>query len=185
MKKTLLVAALAIASAADASNLLAKNGYVRFFSTTPIENIEGICQTAVSTLDLDSGKVAIKSRNTTYLFPDKLMQEHFNENYMESDKYPLASFSGVVTRLDRPALEAGKQIPVTIEGDLDVHGVKKHYVVPGVLQKAADGSYKGETKFTVGIADHGIKIPTLVVAKIAESMEITARFAWRAAEAAK
>jgi hypothetical protein len=180
-----IFAALVGAASIHAASMMAKGGYVRMWSSTKMENIEGVSQAAVSSLDLDSGKIAIKVRENTFEFPNKLMQEHFNENYMESDKYPLASFSGVVTRLDRPALEAGKQIPVTIEGDLDVHGVKKHYVVPGVLQKAADGSYKGETKFTVGIADHGIKIPTLVVAKIAESMEITARFAWRAAEAAK
>jgi hypothetical protein len=185
MKKTLLVAALAIASAADASNLLAKNGYVRFFSTTPIENIEGICQTAVSTLDLDSGKVAIKSRNTTYLFPDKLMQEHFNENYMESEKYPVSAFAGRVTGIDRAALDAGKTIQVTIDGDLDVHGVKKHYTSPGTLTKAADGSVSGETKFHVKMVDHGIKIPTVVVKAMAESMDITARFTWRPTEAAK
>lgn len=180
-----LFAALAAAAALQATPLIAKAGYVRMYSSTKMENIEGISQVAVSSLDLDSGKLAIKVRNNSFEFPNKLMQEHFNENYMQSAKFPISAFSGTVTRLDRASLDAGKTIPVTIEGDLDVHGVRKHYLVPGVLHKAPDGSIQGETTFKVGIADHGIEVPTIVVAKIAESMEITARFAWRAAEASK
>ena len=158
---------------------------MRFFSTTAMENIEGISNTAVSTLDLDSAKIAIKARNNSFVFPNKLMQDHFNENYMESETYPFSSFSGKLTRLDRPALDSGRTIPVTLDGILEVHGVKKNYVVAGTLKKNADGSYQGETKFPVKIADHGIKIPTIVAAKIAESMDITARFTWHAAEASK
>ena len=179
------VLAVALALSAHAAPLIAKGGYVRFFSTTPMENIEGVSQTAVSSLDLDSGRIAIKSRNTSFVFPNKLMQEHFNENYMESAKFPVSAFSGKVTGLDRAALESGKSVPVTVDGDLEVHGVKKRYVSRAVLQKSADGSVGGETKFKVRIADHGIKVPSVVMAKIADSMEITARFAWRPAENAK
>jgi len=183
--KTPIFAMLALLGTVHAASLIAKNGFVRFFSTTPMENIEGVSQTAVSTLDLDSGKIAIKARNTTFAFPNKLMQEHFNENYMESDKYPVSAFSGKMTGIDKSALDAGKKIPVTVDGDLDVHGVVKHYATTGFLQKGADGSVEGETKFHVRIADHDIKIPSIVMAKIADSMEITARFAWRAAEIKK
>jgi len=183
MKTILLAAALGLS--VQAAPLIAKGGYVRFFSTTPMENIEGISQTAVSSLDLDSGRIAIKARNTTFVFPNKLMQEHFNENYMESAKFPLSAFSGKLTGLDKLALESGKPVAVTVDGDLEVHGVKKRYVSHAVLQKAADGSIGGETKFKVRIADHGIKVPSVVMAKIADSMEITARFAWRPAENVK
>ena len=99
MKKTIFVVAFAI-SAACASSMIAKNGMVKFFSTTSIMNIDGTSQTAVSSLDLDSGKVTIKARNTTFKFPDKLMQEHFNENYMESEKFPVSSFKGTFFGLD-------------------------------------------------------------------------------------
>jgi len=183
--KASIFAILALLGTVHASSLLARNGFVRFFSTTPMENIEGVSRTAVSTLDLDSGKIAIRARNTSFIFPRPLMQEHFNENYMESDKFPVSAFNGLVTGIDRAALEAGKKIPVTVAGDLDVHGVVKHYTTTGFLQKEPDGSVDGETAFHVRIADHAIKIPSLVIAKIADSMDITARFAWRAAETKK
>lgn len=183
--KAPLFATLALLGTVHAASMIAKGGYVRFFSTTPMENIEGISQTAVSTLDLDSGAIAIKARNTTFAFPNKLMQEHFNENYMESARFPVSAFRGKVTGIDKSALDAGKRIQVTVDGDLDVHGVRKHYTTTGFLRKVADGSVDGETKFHVRIADHDIKIPSIVMAKIADSMEITARFAWRAAETAK
>ena len=73
MRSTFYVIALA-ASTVCASGLMAKEGMVRFFCTTPIENIEGVSTTAVSTLNLDSGKIAIKARNTTFAFHSKLMQ---------------------------------------------------------------------------------------------------------------
>ena len=183
--KTPIFATLALLGTVHAASLIAKNGFVRFFSVTTMENIEGVSQTAVSTLDLDSGKIAIKARNSTFIFPDKLMQEHFNENYMESEKFPVSAFYGVVTGIDKSALDAGKKVPVTVAGDLDVHGVKKHYSTPGILQKAADGSVSGETKFKVKIADHGIKVPSILVATIADSMDLTARFTWHPSESAK
>jgi hypothetical protein len=183
--KTPILATLAFLATSQAAPLVAKNGFVRFFSTTPMENIEGVSQTAVSTLDLDSGKIAIKARNTSFVFPRPLMQEHFNENYMESDKFPVSAFKGLVTGIDKSALDAGKKISVTVAGDLDVHGVVKHYTTTGFLKKEPDGSVAGETEFHVRIADHDIKVPAIVMAKIADSMDITARFAWRAAETKK
>ena len=184
MKAAALVLA-AIATAASAASMIARSGTVRFFSTTPLENIEGISSTAVSSIDLDSGKLAIKARNATFIFPVKLMQEHFNENYMESEKYPLSTFSGKFGGLDRQAFDEGKKVAVIVDGMLDVHGIAKHYRTPGFLQKGPNGAVEGETRFFVKIADHGIKIPSVVMAKIADSMEITARFAWHSAEAAK
>ena len=185
MKKTMLIAALALLGTVQAAPMIATNGYVRFFSVTKMENIEGVCQTAVSSLDLETGKIAIKARNTTFVFPDKLMQEHFNENYMESDKYPVSSFSGTVSGFDRDALDQGKKVAAVIDGDLDVHGITKHYHTQGSLLKAADGAVAGETLFHVKISDHGIKVPSILTATIADSMELTARFTWRPTGKAK
>jgi len=184
MKKTFFAIACA-ATAACASGMLAKNGMVRFFSTTPIENIEGVSSTAVSSLNLDSSKISIKARNTTFLFPDKLMQEHFNENYMESEKFPVSSFVGTFTGMNKEAFDAGKRVTVIVDGKLDVHGVAKQYRTTGYLQKAPDGSVSGDTKFFVKMIDHGIKIPTMVAAKMADSMEISTKFTWHPVEVSK
>jgi len=184
MKKAIFVVACA-ASAVCASGMLAKTGMVRFFSKTSIMDIEGVTKTAVSSLDLDSGKIAIKSRNTTYQFPDKLMQEHFNENYMESTKFPTSSFSGTIIGINREAFDAGQKVTVIVDGQLDVHGVSKHYRAPGYLQKGPDGSVTGDTKFFVKMVDHGIKVPSVVAANLCDSMEITSKFTWHPVEVSK
>jgi len=171
MKKTMIAIACAT-SVVCASGLLAKGGMVRFFSKTSIMDIEGVTKTAVSSLDLDSGKIVIKSRNTTYIFPDKLMQEHFNENYMESEKFPVSSFSGTVTAMDHDAFNAGKKVTVVVDGILDVHGVGKHYRSLAYLQKGQNGAVVGDTKFFVKMADHGIKIPSVVAANLCDSMQM-------------
>ena len=184
MKKTLFVLVSA-ASLVSASGMMAKSGMVRFFSKTHIEDIEGVSKTAVSSLDLETGALAIKARNTTFVFPDKLMQEHFNENYMESEKFPVSSFTGTISGLDRAALDAGKKVSVVVDGNLDVHGVAQHYHTTGSLQKAADGSVVGDTKFFVKMLDHKIKIPSVVAANLCDSMEITSKFTWHPVEASK
>jgi len=184
MKKTMIAIACAT-SVVSASGLLAKGGMVRFFSKTSIMDIEGVTKTAVSSLDLDSGKIVIKSRNTTYIFPDKLMQEHFNENYMESEKFPVSSFSGTVTAMDHDAFNAGKKVTVVVDGILDVHGVGKHYRSLAYLQKGQNGAVVGDTKFFVKMADHGIKIPSVVAANLCDSMEITSKFTWLPVEVSK
>lgn len=184
MKKSMIAIACAT-SLVCASGMLAKEGMVRFFSTTPIENIEGTSSTAVSSLNLDSGTIAIKARNTTFVFKNKLMQEHFNENYMESAKFPTSAFTGNVTGLNRESFNAGKKVPVTIDGNLNIHGITKPYRTIGYLQKAADGSVTGETKFFVKLGNHGIKVPSVVANKMADSMEITSKFTWRSVDGSK
>ena len=184
MKKTIFVIAFA-ASVVCASGMLAKTGMVRFFSKTSIMDIEGVTQSAVSSLNLDSGKIAIKSRNTTYVFPDKLMQEHFNENYMESTKFPTSSFTGTFTGLNKEAFDAGKRVTIIVDGMLDVHGVSKRYHSPAYLQKGADGSVTGDTKFFVKMVDHSIKVPSVVASNLCDSMEITSKFTWLPVEVSK
>ena len=183
--RSVLLVAGCLVSATCGAGMLAKDGTIRFFSKTAMMDIEGVTKTAVSTLNLDSGTIAIKSRNTTYAFPDKLMQVHFNENYMESEKFPVSAFTGTFSGMDRAAFAAGKKVAVVVDGSLDVHGVSKHYRTSGVLQKAADGSINGDTKFHVRILDHGINIPRAVAANFCDSMEITARFTWRPADGSK
>ena len=183
--KTTFLAALALLGTAQAAPMIATNGYVRFFSVTKMENIEGVCQTAVSSLDLETGKIAIKARNTTFVFPDKLMQEHFNENYMESDKYPVSSFPAPFPdSTTTPSTRARRSWPSSTETWTST-GSPSTTTHRAPCQKAADGTVAGETLFHVKISDHGIKVPSILTATIADSMEITARFTWRPTGKAK
>lgn len=173
------LALLALPVLAGAAPQLDRAGWVEFYSSTPLETIQAVNSTAVSKLDPATGALSIRMKNTGFVFPNRLMQEHFNENYMESERFPVSGFDGTVENLDTAALSAGKKLTVSVKGTLDVHGVKKPRTVQGWLQKQPDGSLKGETVFPVKMADHDIKIPSLLTKKFTEEMRVTARFAWK------
>lgn len=168
-----------LSAAVSAAPQLDRAGWVEFYSTTPVETIQAVNSTAVSKLDPATGALSIRMRNTGFVFPNHLMQEHFNENYMESEKFPVSGFDGTVEGLDTAALSAGRKVTVSIKGTLDVHGVKKPRTVQGWLQRQPDGNLKGETVFPVKMADHDIKIPSLLTKKFTEEMRVTARFDWK------
>lgn len=174
-----ILRALLLPALAAAAPQLDRAGWVEFYSQTPVETIQATTTVGISKLDPATGALSIRLRNTTFVFPNHLMQEHFNENYMESEKFPVSAFDGTVEGLDTAALASGKKIPVAIKGTLDVHGVKKPRTVQGWLQRQPDGSIKGETVFPVKMADHGIKIPSLLTKKFTEEMRVTARFDWK------
>lgn len=111
MKSFLFLAGIA-ATCSLASPVVATSGKVTFFSKTPMENIEATTGTAVSKLDLQARTISIRMRNTTFEFPNKLMQEHFNENYMESTKFPVSGFEGVLKNFDTASLEAGNGVGI-------------------------------------------------------------------------
>ena len=178
MKKTTLLTAIAAVSCFAAPQV-ARDGWVEFYSTTPVETIQAVTKTAVSSFDPATGKLSIRMRNTTFEFPNKLMQEHFNENYMESEKFPVSGFDGLVKNLDTANLNAGKKIAATVEGTLEVHGVKKPRTIPATLWKLPDGSVKGECVFPVKMAEHDIKIPSILTKKFTEEMRVTAKFDWK------
>jgi len=149
--------------------LTAQDTKISFFSSTPIEDIEGISKTGASVIDITKGDIIFKVRNTSFQFEKKLMQEHFNENYMESEKYPFSEFKG---KIDDPAkLKQNGTHYVNVSGILNVHGVAKSYSTKAkiVIQ---DGSINATCSFDVQTADHKIKIPSIVVKNIAEVMKV-------------
>ena len=97
------------------------------------------------------------------------MQEHFNENYMESEKYPFSTFKGKIT--DNVDLSKDGTYNVNIEGMLDVHGVSKSYQTKAVIV-VAKGLITTKSTFKVKIEDHKIKVPSLVFKNIAEFVEV-------------
>jgi len=96
----LAVPILFILSAQDnqyANTYVCQKGKVHFLSVTAMENIEATTQSAVCIINTQTKRVNAKIQQTSFTFHDKLMQEHFNENYMESDKYPRSDFKGTIT----------------------------------------------------------------------------------------
>jgi polyisoprenoid-binding protein YceI len=100
------------------------------------------------------------------------MQEHFNENYVESDKYPNATFVGKVINIKNIDFQKDGTYPAEVEGKLTLHGVTKDIKEKGTLE-VKDGKIRGISKFLVKPSDYNIKIPSTVMANIAESIEVT------------
>lgn len=149
--------------------LVCNNAKASFFSSTIVEDIEGKSAVGGSVIDTKSGNIIFKVRNSSFQFKKKLMQEHFNENYIESDKYPESEFKGTIK--DPIDLTVDGTYKATIEGNLNVHGVTKAYKTLADLT-VSKGALIAKAVFKVKLADHGIEIPTLVFKNIAEYVEV-------------
>ncbi|WP_310394732.1 YceI family protein [Hymenobacter sp.] len=148
------------------------SGLTTFYSTAPIEDIEALNPRVAAIFELVSGELAFSMLMRDFQFKNSLMQEHFNENYAESEKYPRARFTGqLVTMPDEATLRSGPQ-PVYVQGLLTIHGVKRKVRVPGTLQ-LRDNELVVTSKFSVAPADYKIKIPALVRNNIAKSIEVS------------
>lgn len=152
---------------------IAKNAYISFFSSTPMEDILGESNEAVTILDAENGEVLVQAIMTTFHFKRALMEEHFNENYMESNKFPKTKFKGKIEGFTKEMLKA-PVANIKITGQLNVHGVEKTITVPGTLG-LENGKLVATSKFKVTPEDYGIVIPSLVREKIGKEMEITVK----------
>jgi polyisoprenoid-binding protein YceI len=151
---------------------ITKNGYIKFYSETPIETIEAHNRQVNSALDISTGDFVFKVLMKSFSFEKALMQEHFNENYVESDAYPNATFKGQVINISDLEIKPGNELDVMIEGDLTIHGITRTIKEEGVFQVEND-KLRGNSVFIVKPADYDIKIPTAVVNNIAEEIEVT------------
>ncbi|WBO83378.1 YceI family protein [Hymenobacter yonginensis] len=157
--------------AAGQARFQTRTGLLSFFSASPLEDIEARSQQTAAVLDLNTRQVAFSLPVKSFQFRRTLMQEHFNENYLESDRYPRATFAGRLLALDEEALRAGGARPVTAEGDLTIHGVTRHVQVPGTLE-LQNGRLRVLATFNVAPADYQIDIPALVRDHIAKVVQV-------------
>src|SRR4030095_6719874 len=102
--------------------LLTRNGSISFYSKTPLEDIQATTQTAVSVLDKKTGKIEFSVLIKSFTFEKALMQEHFNENYLESDKFPKSTFRGQIDDLSKINFEKDGKYLVSVSGELTLHG---------------------------------------------------------------
>ena len=146
-----------------------KNARISLFSSAPIEDIAAASTSGTSVLNTTTGDVAFSVNITSFKFKKSLMQEHFNSEYLESDKYPKATFKGKIQESINPAQNG--TYTVNAVGELEVHGVKQSRTLPGKIT-VNNGAVSLASEFMVKCADHDIKIPTIVFHNIAESIKI-------------
>ncbi|MBL7712542.1 MAG: YceI family protein [Chitinophagaceae bacterium] len=170
MKKVLFTAAVAcLALQASAQKFMTRSGKISFFSTTPIENIEAFNNEVAAAVNTASGDVVFQVPVKSFKFEKQLMQEHFNESYMESDKFPKAEFKG---KMNPAAFTKDGTYKTTVNGKLTIHGVTKDVQIPGtIIVKGSELTLN--TKFNVATADYNIQIPAVAKGKIANQIEVT------------
>jgi len=173
MKYLLVAMALLGSTLAGAQNkYTTRSGTITFFSSTPLEDINATSNQTGAVVDASTGQMAFTVAMKSFQFKKSLMQEHFNENYVESEKYPRATFAGQVAGFEPSLLSKSGPQPVQVEGDLTIHGVKRHVRVPGTLE-LKDNQLQAKSKFTIAPADYNIEIPMLVREHIAKTVEVT------------
>jgi len=155
-----------------AQKYITKNGKITFYSDASAEKIEGINNQVNTALDITSGDLVFRVLMKSFEFEKALMQEHFNENYVESDKYPNATFKGKVTNLSEINFTKNGKYKAMVEGDLTIHGVTKKVKQPGSFE-VKDGKIIAYAKFTIALKDYEVKIPNTVLKNIAEIVDVT------------
>lgn len=148
-----------------------KSGNVSFYSKSPMENIEAHNGKGVSVFDIASGRLEFSVLLKGFEFEKAKMQEHFNEEYVESDKFPKAVFAGNIK--DIGAMKVGKDGTYTVQvsGTLTMHGVTKPQNAQATFT-VKNGTISAVSQFTVPLSDYDIKIPSLVADKISNIIEI-------------
>ncbi|MCX6243158.1 MAG: YceI family protein [Bacteroidetes bacterium] len=174
MKKyfALLILALILTAGVRAQAYVTKNGYIRFYSEAPMEKIEGINRQVNVAMLPATGDFVFKVLMKSFNFEKALMQEHFNENYVESDKYPEATFLGKITNIKAINFAKDGSYPAMVEGKLTIHGVTQVVKQNGTITINKD-IVSAKAKFTLLLADYKISVPSTVVNNISKSLEIT------------
>lgn len=173
MKNNIFLLTLLILTgfSASAQKYFTKTGNVSFFSETPVENIEAFNRSASVVLDGSTGAVQVAVLIKGFLFEKALMQEHFNENYLESGKYPKAVFKGTLQNFDAGKLKTDGRYVFPLTGDIEIKGVSRPVTTDAVFN-VFNGKITATSDFKVRPEDHGVKIPTVVRDKIANEMEV-------------
>ena len=169
---TVILLCLSLVLTANAQKYMTRNGYIGFFSGTPIEDIKADNNQVASVIDISTGEIVFQVLIKSFKFAKALMEEHFNENYLESEKFPKSTFKGKISNLAAVDFSKPGQYEVIVEGDLNIHDVTNKVSVTGSIE-VIPGGINANSKFNVVPEDYKIKIPAIVRENIAKIIEVT------------
>ena len=174
MKKYILAVFCVVSIAvANAQKMMTRTGEIKFEASMPaLEEIAAINNTSSCIFDLATGDFVALALVKAFKFKIPLMEEHFNENYIESDTYPKATFKGKIIDFDKTKISKTKSVSFFLEGDLTLHGISKP-VKNTILVRIVDDKIKVSSGFTIKNSDFKIKIPNIVKNKVSEDVKIT------------
>lgn len=174
MNKIITITALLLftASVTYAQKWMTRTGKVSFFSSTSVENIEAFNNEVAGIVDAKTGEIVFIVPIKGFRFEKALMQDHFNENYMESNKFPKAEYKGRITNIGEVNLSKDGTYSAKTTGKLTMHGVTKDVSTNGTIV-VKSGTATIKSKFMLSPADFNIKIPAVTASKIASKIEVT------------
>jgi YceI-like domain len=165
----LFLGALSVVHAQD--KFFTRSGQVHFSASTPLENIEADNDKGTSVLVAATGQVEYAVLMKAFIFEKALMQDHFNENYVESTKFPKAVFKGNITNIADVDFNKDGTYAIKLSGKLTLHGVTRDITANGNMI-VKNGTPSAKVSFEVAVADYEIEIPTLVKDKVARTVKI-------------
>jgi len=175
--KTLLVSIALFASLALSAQdkMITKTGKITFEASVPaFEEVKAKNDGVTCVLNSKTGEIASLALMKGFRFKLALMEEHFNENYINSDSYPKATFKGKIENFDSTALTATAK-DFTIKGKLELHGKTNDVTSIAKIRKTEAG-IEINTNFSVNADDYGIAIPSVVKSKVSNKVKVKAEF---------
>lgn len=166
-------AVLTLNMTASAQTFFTRDGKIKFDATAPAspDDISAYTNKATCVLDVATGGMVWKVLVKGFIFDKSLMQEHFNENYMESDKFPDAMFNGKITNLSEVNFSKDGAYNAVVSGKMTIHGVQQDVTTNGALTVSGK-TVRINAGFNIKLADYGVKIPAVVSANIAKEAKI-------------
>ena len=172
LRKTLTLSLIMLSTLAFSQDkFYTKTGKIDFYSKAPLEDIEAKNKTATAVIDSKSGAIQFQVQMRGFEFEKKMMQEHFNENYVESSKYPKSEFKGTITNNSEINYTKDGNYTAKVKGKLTLHGVTKDVETTGTL-KVSGGKVDAASTFNILLSDYNIKIPAVVKDKVSNNVKI-------------
>lgn len=173
MRHKFIIVLIALTQSTFAQLLVQEKSEVKFFSDATLEDIAAVTTKGVSLFEMNTGEFAFEIPIKSFQFDKSLMREHFNEKYLESDKFPKATFAGKLSGYS-PTATGAQQVSAT--GKMTLHGQTQAITVPGTIELTPGNKALIKAKFVIRLEDYKIKIPSIAWQNIAEEVEVTVEF---------
>ena len=172
MKKIIIVALLYLSNISFAQEkIISKSSIVTFEASVPaFEEVKAVNNNATLVLNPVTGEIASLVLMKGFRFKIALMEEHFNENYVESDRFPKAIFKGKIEGLDTSLLTSTPK-DFVLNGKLEIHGKSVPVKTIAKISKSASG-INLNASFPVNASDFNIAIPSVVKNKVSNKINI-------------
>jgi len=169
------VPAIILCTQINAQKYKTTEGHIEIFSQTPVFTIEGMDKKVASIINFDNGEIVATTLVRSFKFREALVEDHFNENYMESEKYPKSSFKGMIMNYKEVNLNKNGEYKITIKGELTIHGTTNPIEVSGIIT-VKDGNINGKSEFSVSLAAYKIHVEEMYKDAIKDEIKLTINF---------